>query len=267
MSQTRERSSAKVERAHRRAQREERKRTASSAKRAAVRRTERLGRRRGLRRFVFENGISLVAVALFALSFAGQTAVGHRAHNDEQQQHGEPAISLGSYLRSGAFLEATAENWESEFLQLGIFVLLTAFLYQRGSSESKRVEEPEAVDQDPREARNDPRAPWPVRRGGLSLALYKHSLSIVLLLLFAVSFAVHAIGGAMEYSEEQLQHGGAPVSALAYVATSRFWFESFQNWQSEFFAVAVLVLLSIRLRQQGSPQSKPVAASADDTGE
>ena len=267
MSQTKERSRAKVERARRRAEREERERTASSAKRAAVARTATLERRSGLRRFVFENGLGLVAVALFALSFAGQTIAGHRVHNDEQQQHGQPAITIGAYLRSGAFLEATAENWESEFLQLGIFVLLTAFLYQRGSSESKRIEEPEAVDQDPREARDDPRAPWPVRRGGLPLAIYKHSLSIALMLLFAVSFAVHAVGGAMEYSEEQRQHGGAPVSALAYVGTSRFWFESFQNWQSEFFAVAVLVLLSIRLRQQGSPQSKPVAASADDTGE
>ena len=266
-SRTRQRSRATVDRARRRAEKEERERTARAATRAAVSRTDALRRRRGLRRFVFENGLGLAAMALFLFAFAGQAVAGHRAHNEDQQQHGQPALSFGAYLRSGAFLEATAENWESEFLQMGLFVLLTAFLYQRGSSESKRIEEPEPVDQDPREARDDPRAPWPVRHGGFPLALYRHSLSLTLLLLFAVSFAVHAVGGAKEYSEEQLEHGGAPVSALAYVGTSRFWFESFQNWQSEFFAVGVLVLLSIHLRQQGSPQSKPVAAAADDTGE
>ena len=261
------RSRAAVERARKRNEKEERERTGRSATRAAVKRTETLRRRTGLRRFAFQNGLGLVAMAIFLLAFVGQAVAGHRAHNEEQQQHGQPAGGFGEYLGSGAFLEATAENWESEFLQMGLFVLLTAFLYQRGSSESKRIEEPEPVDQDPREARNDPQAPWPVRRGGLPLAVYKHSLSAALLLLFALSFALHAVGGAREYSAEQQQHGGTPVSALAYIATSRFWFESFQNWQSEFFSVGVLVLLSIWLREQGSPQSKPVAASADDTGE
>jgi hypothetical protein len=264
---TQDRSQATVERARQRAKSEEKRRTARSAKRVAVARTEALQRRTGLRRFVFENGLGLAAMALFVFAFAGQAVAGHRAHNEEEQQHGQPAVGFGAYLTSGAFLEATAENWESEFLQMGLFVLLTAFLYQRGSSESKRIEEPEAVDQDPHEGRGDPESPWPVRRGGLPLALYKHSLSLALLLLFAVSFVVHAVGGAMEYSEEQVQHGGAPISALVYVGTSRFWFESFQNWQSEFFSVGVLVLLSIWLREQGSSQSKPVAAAAGETGE
>jgi hypothetical protein len=150
---------------------------------------------------------------------------------------------------------------------MGLFVLLTAYLYQRGSSESKPIEEPDAVDQDPREARDDPGAPWPVRRGGLWLALYKRSLGAALLILFAISFAAHAVGGAMAYNDEQVEHGGATVSVAGYLATSQFWFESFQNWQSEFFSVAVLVLLSIWLRQQGSAQSKPVAAPTHDTSE
>ena len=122
------------------------------------------------------------------------------------------------------------------------------------------------MDQHAEEARDDPDAPWPVRRGGVPLALYKHSLSIVLFAMFAVAFALHAVGGAEEYSEQQRQHGGEPVSVLGYLATSRFWFESFQNWQSEFLSVAVLVLLSIWLREQGSPQSKPVGAASTDTG-
>jgi hypothetical protein len=226
-----------VERAQRESSRQERERTAKSAKRTAGERVKQLQRRTGVRRFLFENGLSLAAFALFACSFVGQVVAGHHEYNEEQRSHAEAPIAIGAYLRSGAFLEATAENWESEFLQMGLFVLLTAFLYQRGSSESKRLEEPEAVDQDPREARDDADAPWPVRHGGLPLAFYKHSLSIALLVLFVVSFTVHAIGGAMAYNEDQQQHGGAAVTVLGYLATSRFWFESFQNWQSEFFSV------------------------------
>jgi len=257
-----------VERADERARREEQERTAGSAKREAAKRVATMRRHSGLRRFVFENGLALVATALFALSFVGQVVAGHAEYNEKQREHGQPVAALGEYLTSGAFIEATAENWESEFLQMGIFVVLTIFLYQRGSSESKRIEESEEVDQRPEEARGDPDAPWPVRRGGLPLALYKHSLSLALFALFAVSFAMHAVGGAMDYNDEQRAHGGGEtVTALGYLATSRFWFESFQNWQSEFLSVAVQVLLSIWLREQGSPQSKPVAAGVSETGE
>jgi hypothetical protein len=249
-------------------EREERKRTHSpSARRAAEKRVERLSGRSGIRRVLLENGLVIVMTLFFAVSFVGQVLAGHRVHNQDQREHGQPTVSVSGYLRSGAFLEATAENWESEFLQMGLFVLLTAFLYQRGSSESKTIEEPDAVDQDPGESRDDPDAPWPVRRGGLWLAIYRNSLGAALFLLFAVAFAAHAYGGAADYNESQLQHGGETVSIAGYLATSRFWFESFQNWQSEFFSVAVLVVLSIWLRQQGSAQSKPVAAPAHDTSE
>jgi hypothetical protein len=245
----------------------ERERTAGWATRAAVMRTAALRRKSGLARFAYENGLTIVAVTLFLFAFVGQVLTGRAVYNANQVDHGQAAVSLGQYLTTGAFLEATAENWESEFLQMGLFVVLTIFLYQRGSSESKKIEEPEAVDQRPEEARGDPDAPGPVRRGGIALLFYKHSLSLTLFGLFLVSFALHAIGGARDYSEEQQQHGGEPVTALGYLATSRFWFESFQNWQSEFMSVAVLVVLSIWLREQGSPQSKPVAAPHSDTGE
>jgi len=268
MSSKTEEDFADVEEARQRAEQDDRERKQSpSAIKAAASRTRAVQQRSGLRRFLFENGLTIVALAFFALSFVGQIVAGHRTYNAEQRDHGQPTASLGAYLRSGAFVEATAENWESEFLQMGLFVLLTAYLYQRGSSESKSIEEPDAVDQDPREAKDDADAPWPVRRGGVWLALYRRSLGGALLLLFVLSFAAHAVGGAMAYNEEQLAHGGSTVSAVGYVATSQFWFESFQNWQSEFFSVALLVLMSIWLRQQGSAQSKPVAASARDTGE
>lgn len=255
-----------VERARERSEQEERERaTSPAATRAAAGRVENQRSRSGVRRFLFENGLSIVVFIMFVGSFAGQVVAGYQVYNEDQRDHQQAPITLGAYLRTGAFVEATAENWESEFLQMGVFVLLTAFLYQRGSSESKPIEEPTVVDQDPATARHDPNAPWPVRHGGLWLTVYKHSLGIALLLLFAGAFAAHAVGGAAEYNHIQQEHGGTPVSVLAYVATSQFWFESFQNWQSEFFAVGVLVLMSIWLRQQGSAQSKPVAASANDT--
>ena len=256
-----------VERASEEARDGERKRIAGTATREAVQRTLTLRRRSGLRRFLFENGLTLAATALFLVSFVGQVATGHAVYNDERAGHGEPTVSVGAYLTTGAFLEATAENWESEFLQMGVFVVLTAFLFQRGSSESKGIEEPDAVDQRPEDARADPDAPWPVRRGGIALRVYEHSLSTALFLLFAISFALHAVGGSAEYNADQLRHGEPSVSVVGYLSTSRFWFESFQNWQSEFLSVAVLVLLSIVLRERGSAQSKPVAAAHSDTGE
>jgi hypothetical protein len=257
---------ATVERAQKKSRQEEKERTAGDAKKKAIKRVA-SEPRSAWGRFFYNNGLTIAATSLFALALIGQILTGHSHYNEEQREHGEQPVALAAYLTSGEFVEATAENWESEFLQMGVFVLLTVFLYQRGSSESKRLDEPEAVDQPPEDARDDPDAPWPVRRGGLPLALYKHSLSIVLLALFAVSFGLHALGGRANYNEEQVAHGGDTVTTLEYLGTNRFWFESFQNWQSEFLSIAVLVVLSIWLREQGSSQSKPVAASTTETGE
>jgi hypothetical protein len=105
-----------------------------------------------------------------------------------------------------------------------------------------------------------------VRRGGFILTLYEHSLSIAFFLLFLASITLHALSGAGDYNQEQAEHGQPPVSALAYAGTSRFWFESFQNWQSEFLSIALVVLLSIFLRQRGSPESKPVDSPHHETG-
>ena len=224
-----------------------------------------------MRRFLKDNGLSLVVLALFLVTLAGQSVAGFLEYNQGQREHGEPTVRYGEYLGTGHFTESVFENWESEFLQMGLYVFLTVFLVQRGSAESKKPEDeleegPEEIDEDPAEHRHDPDAPWPVRRGGLVLKLYEYSLSLAFLLLFLVSFAGHAVGGAMEYNAEQTEHGGEPVSVLGYVATARFWFESLQNWQSEFLAVASIVLLSVWLRQRGSPESKPVHAPMGQTG-
>ncbi|HVH13236.1 MAG TPA: DUF6766 family protein [Longimicrobium sp.] len=219
------------------------------------------------KRFLRNNGLSLSWVLLFVFFLGAQAVSGHRVYNHQQQDAGEASVSFSQYLTTGHFGEAVFENWESEFLQMAMFVILTAFLFQKGAAESKDPEKDEdPVDEDPRKHRDDPRAPGPVRRGGLALVLYEHSLSLVLTLLFLGAMTMHAITGRANYSEEQVQAGKPPVSLGEYVSSSQFWFESFQNWQSEFLAVATLTILSIWLRQRGSPESKAVARPHTATG-
>ena len=218
-----------------------------------------------MRRVVRDNGLSITMFALFLVFLAAQSIAGYKTNNTDNQEHGQPPESYIQYLTSGAFVEATFENWESEFLQMGAYVLLTAFLIQKGSPESKNPDG-EQVDQDPRTQRDDPDAPGPVKRGGLVLALYEHSLSLALFGLFLLSLVLHALGGHAELNQQQLEHGAAPVSLWSFVTSSEFWFQSMQNWQSEFLAVAALTVLGIFLRQRGSPESKPVAAPHAQTG-
>jgi len=214
--------------------------------------------------FLYKNGLSVALILFFLFAIAGQIATGLHEYNDERAQYGVHAITLRAYLTSGHFWQVTFENWESEFLQMGLYVLLTVSLRQIGSSESKKLDEPEEVDREP--DRNKADAPWPVRRGGFALRIYKSSLSIAFALLFVGSFVMHALGSARHYNEEQMMKGEPTVTMSTYLTMSRFWFESFQNWQSEFVAVLSIVVLSIFLRQYGSPESKPVDASYTDTG-
>jgi hypothetical protein len=218
-----------------------------------------------MRRKLRDNGLSLTMLGIFVVLLVLQSIAGWRVSNAEDTEHRQPTMSYGRYLRSGHFAEAVFENWESEFLQMGAYVAFTAFLIQRGSPESKKPEG-DPADADPREAANEPNAPWPVRRGGLVLKLYEHSLSAALLLLFLLSFVAHVLGGHAEYNEQQLAHGQAPVSLWSFLTSAELWFQSFQNWQSEFFAVFALAVLAIFLRQRGSPESKPVAAAHAQTG-
>lgn len=162
-------------------------------------------------------------------------------------------------------MEATFANWESEFLQMGMYVVLTAFLYQRGSSESKPIDGAAPQDEDPRKADVTDATPWPVRRGGLALSAYEVSLAVAFFVLCFASMALHALGGSRAFNDERLQHGQAAISVWRHVTPSQFWFESMQNWQSEFVAVAAIVALSIILRQRGSAESKPVAAPHGET--
>ncbi|CAN5824256.1 hypothetical protein BH10ACT9_BH10ACT9_12210 [soil metagenome] len=218
------------------------------------------------RTFVHENGLLFACLGLFALFFVGMIVAGTATYNEEQREHGSAEqITVFQYLRTGAFVEATFENWESEFLQMGMYVVLTAFLYQRGSSESKPLNRSAPQDEDPHKD-PPPNAPWPVKRGGIVLKVYENSLAIAFFVLFFASWALHAAGGVAAYNSEGEQHGQPAISIWNYVTTSQFWFESMQNWQSEFIAVAAIVGLSIVFRQRGSAESKPVAEPHHDTG-
>lgn len=173
----------------------------------------------------------LVTLGLFAVFLVGLLLTGHAHENQDLADHGRPAQSLVQYAGSASFGEAVFENWESEFVQMGMYVLLTAYLVQKGSAESRPIGKPAPQDEDPAEHRDDP----------------------------------HAVTGARTYSEDQVLHGGQAVTTWQYAGSSQFWFESFQNWQSEFLAVAALIGGSIYLRQRRSPQSKPVHTPNSET--
>lgn len=208
-------------------------------------------------RGLFRNhGLSLVMLGGFFLTLlVGQVLAGRHEYNDEREKQGEPPVGVAEYLGTAHFGEATAENWESEFLQMAVYVLATAFLYQKGSAESK---DPRKKHEHKASRAVTPDSPWPARRGGWVLRIYEHSLSLALFLLFLLGFVWHACAGHRLYNEERTADGEPAVALSDYMTSSRFWFESFQNWQSEFLAIGVMVVLSIWLREVNSPESKQV---------
>ena len=212
--------------------------------------------------FFKRNGLSIAVGLMMVATWGAQAITGHAAHNQELAEHGLPDLGLGAYVMSGDFWSATCENWESEFLQMGLYVLLTVWLRQKGSAESRPMDEKEEGSEPPPE-HLQPRA-W--RRGGFVRWLYANSLSIAFLCLFVLSFTGHLFGSWRESIAEALAHHQPPERLAAYIVDPSFWFESFQNWQSEFLAMLSLVVLSIFLRQKDSPQSKPVDAPTSRTG-
>jgi len=213
-------------------------------------------------KLIRDNSLTVVLMLLFAASLLGQWFMGWRAENEDLQRHGHETLGAAAYLASPPFLSALFENWESEFLQMAVYVVLTAVLVQKGSSESQ---DPDAPVRDllPTE---DPAASEGARLRGLAGWLYAHSLGLALILLFIASFVLHWTFSARTAAAEAAEHGDVPQTIIAYLGEAQLWFESFQNWQSEFLSTAVLVVLSIFLRQKNSPESKPVAAPNSETG-
>jgi hypothetical protein len=211
-----------------------------------------------------DNGLSIVFLLFFLFSFIAQAITGLKQYNQKQEDDGGQQVTIVQYISTGHFIEATFENWESEFLQMWLFVWLSIYLYQRGSSESKDPDKEEEVDKEPNAKKKD--APWPVKKGGPLLKFYQSSLSITLFMLFLFSFLMHWHGSLIDYNQEQALKGKPQESALEYLTNSKLWFESFENWQSEFLSVFSIIVLSIFLRQKGSAQSKPVDAADSQTG-
>lgn len=219
------------------------------------------------RHYVHNNSLMLVMFGIFVCAIIGMSFAGWHDSNHTLSDHGQPSQSYGNYVTSGEFVEGVFENWESEFLQMWALIMLTIFLRQKGSSDSKPIRGNASVDTSSRYSIINAQS-WKKRGKTLRHALYTHSLGIAMISLFLVSFALHAIGGTSAYNEDATLHGSSTVSVVEYMGTSTFWYESLQNWQSEFLAIGALLVLSIKLRERGSPESKPVGARYDHrTGE
>src|SRR6187431_1706543 len=177
--------------------------------------------------WIRDRALTLVLMWFFLLFFVGQMVTGFYEYNEKQREERQPRVSVGEYFRTGHPWEATFENWESEFLQMAVFVLLTTFLVQKGSPESRRPDVKELVDTDPRDFADEPDAPWPVKRGGWILRLYEHSLGLAFVLLFLISWIGHALGGFADYAADEVLHHQPEPTFTDYLTSARFWFESF----------------------------------------
>jgi hypothetical protein len=212
------------------------------------------------------NGLSIVLALASITTIIGMFLTGWNVYSEELAKHGSQTVALSTYATSGHFFSALFENLESEFLQMSAYVVLTAYLFQRGSAESKDPDDRAAQDEDPAAKSEDRRAPLPVRLGGMARQFYSYSLGLALAALFLLSFLLHLRYSAEAENVEALTHSQPVQSIWEHVASAQFWFESFQNWQSEFLSTGVIVVLSIFLRYKGSPESKPVAAPRSETG-
>jgi hypothetical protein len=221
-----------------------------------------------MRRFVRENSIGLVFGLLFLIVLVGQAFAGLAQFNQEQLSTGLPPISLARYLTSASFGTDVAENWQSEYLQFFLYIVLTVWLLQRGSPESKSLDQPgRESDEDQRVgAFARPDSPKWARAGGLRTTIYSTSLGLVMGAIFLASWLAQSVAGVAAFDEEQLSRQEDPVSWGRYLLEPDFWNRTLQNWQSELLAVASMAILAIFLRQRGSPQSKPVGTSHSATG-
>ncbi|MFE9045920.1 DUF6766 family protein [Streptomyces sp. NPDC007818] len=220
------------------------------------------------RGFWRENSLTLTFGIAFLVVLALQAIAGHAEFNEQMTVDGLQPLTFGEYVTSSDFAVDVTENWQSEFLQFFLYVFGTVYLVQRGSPESKKVHQ--AGTESEREQRmGDHARPDSPRWAGTKdwrQALYARSLGAVMGTLFVLSWLAQSISGTAAYNDQQLRRLEDPVSWAGYVATPDFWSRTLQNWQSELLAVAAMVVLSIYLRQRGSPESKPVGAAHTTTG-
>jgi hypothetical protein len=221
-----------------------------------------------VRRFLRNNGLSVGFGLIFLASLAFQAVSGRNAFNHDQLLHHGDPITLWHYVTSSLYWTDVMENWQSEYLQFTLYIAATVFLVQRGSAESKPPgEEGVQSDSEQKVGRHaEPGSPKWAAVGGLRTAVYSNSLVLAMAAIWLVSWLAQSITGRIRFNSDQLDHRAAPVSWPHYVTTGDFWNRTLQNWQSEFLAVGSMVILSVYLRQRGSPESKPVGDPHTATG-
>ena len=215
-----------------------------------------------------QNGLSWFFGIILLLTLIGQAFTGVAEYNSQVVVDDLPQMGIGEYVTSSQFAVDVAENWQSEYLQFLLYIVLTVWLVQRGSPESKPVDERGGEDDQKQKlgahaSKNSPK--W-ARAGGWRTTLYSNSLGLVMALFFLGSWGAQLVAGTSAYNSERLQNLLAPISMPQYLVSANFWNRTLQNWQSEFLAVGSMVVLSIYLRQRGSPESKPVGSPHTATG-
>lgn len=222
-----------------------------------------------LRRFVKDNGLTLAFLGLLLGAVIGQAFSGVAELNGEQRATGGATLSVAQYLVSSEFGVDIAENWQSEYLQFALYIVATTWLVQRGSSESKKPGEVgTGSDQEQKVGRYaGPDSPAWARTGGWRTAVYGRSLGLIMTFFFAMSLLAQSIAGRAAFNNQLLERDQDTLSWFGYASSADFWNRTFQNWQSEFLAVASMAAFAIYLRQRGSPESKLVGAPHDVTAE
>lgn len=226
-----------------------------------------MGSPRSPSRWVRDNSLSLAFTVLFVLCVVGQAVVGLALYNEQARGAGLSQVSLARYVTSSHFAVDLAENWQSEYLQFTLYILLTVWFVQRGSSESKK---PADIGRESDEKQRvgafaRPDSPAWVRQGGWRTRVYSHSLVAVMLAVFVLSWATQAIAGRVADNETRIADAIAPQTLGQYVLSPDFWSRTLQNWQSEMLAIASMAVFAVYLRERGSPESKPVGAPHDET--
>ncbi|MGB8384756.1 MAG: DUF6766 family protein [Dermatophilaceae bacterium] len=219
------------------------------------------------RRVLREQSLSIVFGLMLLATLAGQAFSGVADYNEHARTAGLQEVSLWRYVTSSQYAVDVAENWQSEYLQFTLYILLTVWLVQRGSSESKKPGE-SGRDSDERQLVGPhARASSPAwaRAGGWRTAVYSHSLVLVMGTIFVFSWAAQAMAGRVAYNEERMRDLLDPVDLRGYLLTGGFWNRTLQNWQSELLAIGSMAVFAIYLRERGSPESKPVGAPHNET--
>ena len=220
-----------------------------------------------MRRWLFEQGLSLFFLTLFLVTLVGQSFAGWNDFNAEQAAHGADQYSYWRYVFSSDFGGAVMENWQSEFLQFTTFIAATIWLVQKGSNESKMLDEVGRESDQKQKVRGYAQSNSPAwaKVDGIKRWIYENSLLLVMTSIFLATWLAQALTTWTMFNDEQLEHDERPIGFTTYLADPDFWERTLQNWQSEFLAVGTMVAFTIYLRQRGSPESKPVGAPHSET--